>query len=125
MNEREASNKLTVYSNHIQALISNTDEKIKLRLITCLINLIRFPNSVTLFYIDFARNAILDQSKDQNQTSFREALVVNILARMDAEGPQAWGLTYLVKQLQIHKKDISISKKHLELLWLKIKQIEW
>lgn len=84
----------------------------KTKLINFAVNLIRYPNSITLFFIEFARSTIY-KSKD---TSVKDAMLVNILGRMNAEGPQAWGLIYLARQLQIHKNELSIPKKLLDLL---------
>ena len=91
----------------------NSDEKTKLRLISSTINLIRYPNSITLFFIEFVRSTLHRPAKD---SSVKEAMLMNILNRMNTEGPQAWGLIYLTKQLQIHKKELVMPKKLLELL---------
>ena len=68
-----------------------------------MVNLIRYPNSVTLFYINLALDMIL---KNNTEKSTRETLLANILVRMSVEDPHAWGLDYLVNQLIGYKSTL-------------------
>ncbi len=66
-----------------------------------ILNLVRYPNLVTLFCIDFVKDLFFNKSIKDN--SIREMMLSALMARMNAEGPQSWGLIYLTRQLQIHK----------------------
>ena len=81
-----------------------TNDALKQRLIAYMVNLIRYPNSVTLFYINLVMDIVFRKATDN---STRDAILMNIMSRMNAEGPQAWGLDYLVKQLMIQKSSLA------------------
>lgn len=94
----------------------HTKDNLKHRLITYYINLIRYPNTVTLLFIQLTFKIILKASTD---ASTRDALLMNILGRMGAESPQAWGLDYLAKQLVMQKNllaNLNVSKDILKML---------
>lgn len=88
----------------MQEILNHSPESLKDRLLNLIINLIRYPNTITLFFIDFATSTIFKQTKD---TKTRDLLLSRIIRRMNAEGPYGWGLHYLVKQLQILKNELA------------------
>jgi hypothetical protein len=75
-------------------------EETRAKLVTSMINLIRFPNQVTLFFLDLINDVLFNKQVKEN--SIRELILTNISERMNAEGPRPWGLVYLSLQLQIH-----------------------
>lgn len=58
-----------------------TKDKLKNRLITYFVNLIRYPNSVTLLFIEISLDIIFS-SKSETET--RDMLLTNIMVRMGA-----------------------------------------
>lgn len=93
------------------------NEDTKQRLVHSILNLVRYPNNVTLFFIDMLRDIIFNKLIKDNAT--REMILHSIIARMNCEGPQAYGLLYLVLQLQIHSNELAslgVSQRVLELL---------
>ena len=96
----------------------SSNEETKTRLINSILNLIRYPNTITLFFIDLVLNELIF-SKQMKDNSTRELTLNCIIARMNAEGPQSWGQIYLALQLQIHSKDLvslNVSSKILDQL---------
>ena len=89
----------------------------KNKIINMIINLIRYPNMITLFYIDFFLDVIM---KENVEAEIRNNILRLILRRMDAEGPQAWGMIYLAQQLKGMKNSLTAMKvpqNILEILW--------
>lgn len=79
--------------------------------------MIRYPNNVTLFFIDYLKDIIFNKSIKDN--AIREQLLSSIIARMNSEGPHPWGQIYLTKQIQIHKNELhalNVSQKILEIM---------
>lgn len=89
----------------------------QLKLINSMLNLVRYPNNVTLFFIDLLRDIIFNKAiKD---VSLRDNILTCFLARTNVEAPQPWGEIYLTLQLQIHYKELvslNVSQKILESL---------
>lgn len=76
-------------------------------MLSCIINLIRYPNHITLFFIDFVAHLVFKQSqaKDKERDSaLREMMLNNIVTRMKGEVPIAWGLIYLVNNVLVKDK---------------------
>lgn len=77
--------------------------------------MIRYPNMVTLFYIDFIKDYIFNKQIKDN--SIRELILSLIITRMNSENPHSWGEIYLAKQIQIQKNELhglGVSGKILE-----------
>ena len=88
----------------------------KEKLINCGINLLRYPNKVTRFFIEFFTDSILNKNIDEDT---RSRILTNIIKRIDAEGPHPWGSLYFVHQLQLLKsrlKELNVPKSILEML---------
>ena len=80
----------------------DTDTKDKF--IKYALNLIRYPNAITLYFIDFVIQGVFKQTSDKSTDSkLRNLLLKKVLERMHVEDPHAWGMLYLVKQFQIQK----------------------
>lgn len=80
------------------------------------LNLIRYPNIVTAFYIDFVLQVVFKSSGDKSADKLRNVLLKKILERMNVEDPHAWGMLYLVKQFQIQKNELKKMQVPNELL---------
>lgn len=86
------------------------------KLLNNIINLIRYPNYITLYFIDFVTHIIFKQNKDN---LLRELILANIITRMRGEVPIAWGLIYLVNFV-LQKKDLqslNISQELMDQFW--------
>lgn len=81
------------------------------------INLIRYPNNITLFFIDFAMAIIFDLAIDKN---LREMMFRNVTVRMiGIEEPIGWGLIYMVYQITPRKGELEsggISQELIQML---------
>lgn len=84
------------------------------------LNLIRYPNVVTAYFIDFVIQIVFKSSNDKSADKLRNILLKKTLERMNVEDPHAWGMLYLVKQFQIQKnelKKLQIPNEVLQILW--------
>lgn len=85
------------------------------KLINNIINLIRYPNYITLYFIDFVTHLIFKQNKDN---SLRELILGTIITRMRGEVP-IMGMIYLVNFV-LQKKDLqslNISQELMDQFW--------
>ncbi len=78
--------------------------------------MIRYPNMVTAYYIDFVHQVVFKSSGDKSVDKLRNVLLKKILERMNVEDPHAWGMLYLVKQFQIQKNELKKMQVPNELL---------
>ena len=67
-----------------------------------MLNLIRYPNVITVFFIDLVIQIIFKEKQDK----LRVLLLKKIFERMNVEDPHSWGMLYLVKQFQIQKNEL-------------------
>jgi hypothetical protein len=95
LSEADATKKLT-------EIITNRNHEIKLKLINYAINLIQYPNCITLFFMDFSMHVIFKQ-KDN---SLRELMLSNIIMRMKGDVFFPWGLIYLTEKFVNLKKEL-------------------
>jgi hypothetical protein len=70
------------------------------------LNLIRYPNIITAYFIDFVIYIVFKSSNDKSSDKLRNILLKKTLERMNVEDPHAWGMLYLVKQFQIQKNEL-------------------
>ena len=97
-------------------MIRHNNNTMREKIINYIINLIRYPNSITLFFIDFFSWGIFNEMFDKE---CRNMILSIIIKRTDAEGPHPWGLLYFVQQLQIMKNSLGnlhVPKHILDLL---------
>lgn len=73
-------------------VLTKTDSPTRQKLLRGILNLIRFPNLLTLFFINLT-DTILYKEHDP---SLQEALARAIIERMTVEKPHPWGLIFVV-----------------------------
>jgi len=89
---------------------------LKEKFIKYVINLIRYPNSITLFFIDFITGIVFKGTHDKT----RNLLLSKFIARVNSDSAHPWGMLYLTNQLQIQKNELNklpIDKEILDKLW--------
>lgn len=84
----------------------HADSELRDRLIKFALNLIRYPNRVTAYFIEFVNQVVFRLAGDKSVEKLRIILLKKILERMNVEDPHAWGMLYLVKQLQVQKNEL-------------------
>lgn len=83
-------------------LITKCELSTKSALIRGLLNQIRFPNLITVFFIKFVARVLYDESESQAQALFVRA----IMERMKMEKPHPWGLIFVTNQMKQRKKKL-------------------
>jgi hypothetical protein len=86
--------------------MASLDNELRDKFIKLALNLIRYPNVVTAYFIDFVTQVVFKSSNDKSADKLRIILLKKILERMNVEDPHAWGMLYLVKQFQIQKNEL-------------------
>ncbi len=86
--------------------MANLDNEIRDKFIKFALNLIRYPNVVTAYFIDFVMQIVFKSYNDKSADKLRNILLKKILERMNVEDPHAWGMLYMVKQFQIQKNEL-------------------
>lgn len=72
---------------------------LKEKVIKFALNLIRYPNSITTYFIDLVTGLIFKNSHDKT----RNLLLSKMFERMNEDSGNPWGMLYLVNQLQAQK----------------------
>jgi CCR4-NOT transcription complex subunit 1 len=75
----------------------------KTSLVRGILNQVRFPNLITVFYIKLMSRALFDETDTQVQT----LLVKAIMERMKMEKPHPWGLIFVTNQMKQRKKKLT------------------
>jgi hypothetical protein len=76
---------------------------LKEKMIKFALNLIRYPNSVTTYFIDLVTGLIFKG----NQEKTRNMVLSKMFERMNEESGNPWGMLYLVNQLQAQKNELN------------------
>ncbi len=66
-------------------------------------NLIRYPNAITVYFIDIITTIIFKSSSEK----LRNVLLTKIFERMNVDSTHPWGMLYLVNQFQIQKNELT------------------
>jgi hypothetical protein len=72
-------------------------------LIKYALNLIRYPNAITCFFIDLVTTLVFKSNHDKT----RNLLLTKIFERINIESAHPWGMLYLVGQFQVQKNELS------------------
>lgn len=89
-------------SRFLFALLCKCEPATKNALIRGLLNQIRYPNLLTVFFIKFVARALYEETDQQVQT----LLVKAIMERMKMEKPHPWGLIFVTNQMKHRKKKL-------------------
>ena len=86
-------------ADFIQDIIISIEGELKEKLIKFALNLIRYPNAITCFFVDFVTNLVFKGSHEKT----RNLLLSKMFERINVESAHPWGMLYLVSQLQAQK----------------------
>jgi hypothetical protein len=76
---------------------------LKEKVIKYALNLIRFPNAITSFFIDFVTAIVFRGTHDKT----RNLLLTKMFERINVESAHPWGILYLVSQFQTQKNELN------------------
>jgi hypothetical protein len=76
---------------------------LKEKFIKYALNLIRYPNSITSFFIDFVTTIVFKSNNEKT----RNLLLVKMFERINVESAHPWGILYLVNQFQTQKNELT------------------
>ena len=79
-----------------------SDGYLRERVIKYILNLIRYPNIITLFLIETITAIIFKQGHEK----IRSSILSKILERVKAENPHPWGIIFLLNKFQIQKNEL-------------------
>lgn len=83
----------------IQDIVISLEGELKEKIIKFALNLIRYPNSITSYFIDFVTTLIFKANHEKT----RNLLLAKMFERINIESAHPWGMLYLVNQLQAQK----------------------
>ena len=84
-------------------LVTNTETVTKYKLIRGVLNLIRFPNTLTFLLIKVVDRVLYEEDNPLVQS----ALVKAIIERMKMEKPHPWGLILVTNEMKGKKKRLA------------------
>lgn len=76
---------------------------LKEKMIKFVLNLIRYPNAITLFFIDFVTTLVFKSTHEKT----RNLLLAKMFERITVDPTHPWGMLYLVSQFQTQKNELT------------------
>ena len=67
------------------------------------LNLVRYPNSITCFFIDLITTIVFKSNSEKTRT----LLLSKMFERIHVESAHPWGMLYLVSQFQTQKNELT------------------
>jgi hypothetical protein len=87
----------------IQDIVISLEGELKEKFIKFSLNLIRYPNSVTCYFVDFVTTLVFKGNHEKT----RNLLLAKMFERINVESAHPWGMLYLVSQLQAQKNELN------------------
>lgn len=94
---------LTVLHSFTQDIVISLEGELKEKLIKFVLNLIRYPNTITCFFIDFVTTLVFKSTHEKT----RNLLLSKMFERINVESAHPWGMLYLVNQFQTQKNELT------------------
>ena len=94
---------LMVLYPFIQDIVISLEGELKEKLIRFALNLVRYPNSITCFFIDFITTMVFRGNSEKT----RNLLLAKMFERINVESAHPWGMLYLVSQFQTQKNELT------------------
>ena len=86
-----------------QDIVVTLEGELKEKMIKFALNLIRYPNTITCFFVDFVTNIVFKGNHEKT----RNLLLIKMFERINVESAHPWGMLYLVSQLQAQKNELN------------------
>ena len=86
-----------------QDIVISLEGELKEKLIRFALNLVRYPNSITCFFIDFITTMVFRGNSEKT----RNLLLAKMFERINVESAHPWGMLYLVSQFQTQKNELT------------------
>ena len=77
--------------------------ELKEKLVKFVLNLIRYPNAITCFFIDFVTTLVFKSTHEKT----RNLLLAKMFERITVDPTHPWGMLYLVSQFQTQKNELT------------------
>ena len=87
----------------IQDIIISLEGELKEKMIKYALNLIRYPNAITCYFVDFVTNIVFKGNHEKT----RNLLLTKMFETINVESAHPWGMLYLVSQLQAQKNELN------------------
>ena len=88
---------------YTQDIVISLEGELKEKIIKFALNLIRYPNAITCYFVDFVTNLVFKGNHEKT----RNLLLAKMFERINVESAHPWGMLYLVSQLQAQKNELN------------------